>query len=313
VLSEFLFRRVLLFIPKRILGRPSVQVLCARLEVAFGQRQVRAGPKVPIFGEVTLGGAGWRLDVALLLWMLAQEASVASDRPVWLLCIGTPREEPLEELYALAVQAEQIVQLHIFEEPGIANSFKDRFVPQPSREEGLRRQVLGVQEAFAKIAGSPGVLDRATSARSAAHTFVKQWSMGRLAIAVDASQVNVAFEYCKQNGRGKGRFCFLVTGDPLRAANGGCEAGEIVFVRRLGLSFLDELGLIRACDAYIGACDHSAVLAADAGVPCLLSSNAAVHFGDRIRCETNLMEVSGAWIDALEHREKCLIAHGIDS
>jgi hypothetical protein len=312
VLSELLFRRLLLFIPKRILGRPSVQVLCARLDVAFGQRQAKVGPNVPIFGEVTLGHAGWRLDVALLLWALAREASVVADRPAWLLCVGPPREEPLEDLYALAVQAEQIVQLHIFEEQSIANSFKDRFVPQPSREEGLRRPVLGVREALAKIADSPGVFDRATSARSAAHTLVKQLSMGRLAIAIDVSQVNVALEYCKQNRHDKRRFCFLVTGDPLPAASGACEADDIVFVRRLGLSFLDELGLIRACDAYIGACDHSAVLAADAGVPCLLLSNAAAHLGDRIRCEPDLMAVSGAWIDALEQTEKCRKAHRID-
>jgi hypothetical protein len=292
-----LLRALSRFVPRRVVDRPSMQILRARLAVALRQRQTGIGPGVPIVGEIALGdNAGWRRDVTLLLWTLAQEAIAANDRLAWLICTGLPGDEPLEDLYALAVQAGPVIQLHVMHGQADADQFSENFVPPASLEEKRRRVVPGVHEALAEIAVRPGAFGRVTSARSAAHTLVKQLSMGRLAVAVDVSQVHAAIDTWKQGGSERPPVRFLVTGDPLQAPVERAATGDIIFVRRLGLSFLDELALIRFCDAYVGACDHSAMIAADAGIPCLLESDAAADYSGRIRCAPDLSGVLDAWI-----------------
>jgi hypothetical protein len=156
-----------------------------------------------------------------------------------------------------------------------------------------------MSETLAQIAGNPGAFDRATSARAAAHTLVKQLAMGQLAVALDVRQIEVNDGW-KNNGSEKPGVLFLVTGDPLQASISAAATDNVVLVRRLGLSFLDELALIRVCDAYIGTCDHSALIAADAGIPCLLESDVDAEYGGRIRCVRDTTAVSNAWIRAIE-------------
>jgi hypothetical protein len=297
-----LMRALSRFVPKRVVNRPSTQILHARLAVALRQKQTAIGPGVPIVGQIALGNADWRRNVTLLLWTLAQEAIAANDRLAWLICVGLPSCEPLEDLYALAVQAESIIQLHVMHEQVDVDRFTDRFVPPASLEEGRRRLVPDIHGALAQISVRPGAFGRVTSARSTAHTLVKQLSMGQLAVAVDVSQVHVVIDAFNQLGYGRLPVRFLVTGDPLQTPVEPAATGDIVFVRRLGLSFLDELALIRVCDAYVGTCDHSAIIAADAGIPCLLASDVAADFGDRIRCVPDLGRVLGAWISMVDQR-----------
>lgn len=297
-----LMRTLSRLLPTRVMKRPAMQVLRAKLAVAERQEQAVIGPGIPIVGEILLENADWRRDVTLLLWKLAQEAMAANDRLAWLVCVGLPSEQPLEDLYALAAQVESIIQLHVMQQQKDADRFSERFVPPASREERRRRQVPDIHRAFAQIAVRPGVFNRATSARSTAHALVKQLSMGRLAVVVDVSQVHVVVNYLSQNGPDRALIRFLVTGDPLPVPFEPSATADMIFVRRLGLSLLDEFGLIRVSDAYIGTCDHSAVLAADAGIPCLLASDAEAHYGNRIRCVPNLGAVSEAWISTIEQR-----------
>jgi hypothetical protein len=289
-------------IPNRVIERTSMQILRARLAVDARQKRTTVGPGVPIVGEIALGNANWRRDVTLLLWTIAQEAIAADDRMAWLICVGLQSEEPLEDLYALAVQAEPIVQLHVMREQADADEFGRRFVPIASRAEAQRRVEPDISHVFAEMLIKPSAFGRATSVRAAAHTLVKQLAMGQLAIAVDAGQIDTIVGVRRQSGSQSSPVRFLMTGDPSRADPALVLAGNVIAVRRLGLSFLDELALIRVCDGYVGTCDQSAVIAADAGVPCLLASDVTAEYGDRIRCVFDIGEVSRAWIHAIEQR-----------
>jgi len=213
-----------------------------------------------------------------------------------------PDGEPLEDLYALAVQAVPIIQLHVMQGQADADRFSVHFVPPVSLEETRRRVVPDIHQALAQISLRPGAFGRVTSVRSTAHMLVKQLSIGQLAIAVDISQVGVAVDALKQVGSERPPVRFLVTGDPLLAPVEPAATDDMILVRRLGLSFLDELALIRVCDAYVGACDHSALIAADAGIPCLLESDIVAHYSGRIRCTPDLSGVLGDWISRVTPR-----------
>src|SRR5437879_6990157 len=101
------------FVPKRVSERRSFQIVRARLAVAARLKRTAIGPGVPIVGEVVIGNTNWRRDTALQLWTIAQEAIAAHDRMAWLICVGLQSDQPLEDLYALAIQAEPIIQLHV--------------------------------------------------------------------------------------------------------------------------------------------------------------------------------------------------------
>jgi hypothetical protein len=302
MLPVTLLRRLPRFLPKRVLNRPSMQVLLAGLDVDARQVQTRIGPEIPIGGEIRLTNSYWRRDVTLMLWALMREAMAAEDRLAWLMCVGFPRDEPIDDLYALGVQAESVVQLHIFREQADLDLFNERFVPPASLEEGRRRRAPEVCEALAEIALHPGTFTRVTASLSMAHTLVKQWSSGQLAIAVDISQPYAAIETLRQASSTNAQICFFLTGDPLQARQEIPDAADVVVVRRLGLSFLDELALIKVCDAYVGVCDHSAIFAADAGIPCLLESDVDSDYGGRVRCASDPTAEAALWLESIKRR-----------
>ncbi len=299
MLPTALLRGLPRFIPERLLNRPAIQVLRAKFAVAARRNQTTIAPGIPIVGQISPTRRDWRRDVSLLLWTLAREALSANDRFAWLICAGFPSEEAIDDLYALAVQAEPVVQLHILQEQAEVDEFNRRFVPSASLEEADQRRTPEVHEALAQIAIHPGVFTRVTSSLSLTHTLVKQFSSGQLAVAADITQLRVARETLRQAKLANLHIRVFLMGDPLQAPEELADTGDIVVVRRLGLSFLEELALIKLCDAYIGACDHGAIFAADAGIPCLLESDVEATYGHRIRCVSDPAAAAAFWLQSI--------------
>jgi hypothetical protein len=234
------------------------------------------------------------LAVALQLWALAHAAAADANRSAWLIVIGAPTDR-LEDIFALAAQADSLVQLHAFHDEAEAAEFCGRYVPPGSLEEARLRTVANIDGALAQVPARRAVFVRASSTRSSAHLLVKQLSARRRAIAVHASQLPTVLDYCGSHGGAPASVCFLVLGEP-RPEPVVTRLSNLYLARRIGLSFLDELGLIIACDGYVGVRDHNALIAADAGLPCLLHGDLIADFGCRIRCAPLTAEGLGRWL-----------------
>ena len=259
-------------IPERILRRPSVQIVRSRLAVAQRLRRSDVGAGVPVVCEFRLDdSAAWRAQFAAALWSLSRAASASHDRMAWMLCIGLPPESP-EDLYALAVQADPVVQLHILTDQAEAQDFTDRYVPPASLQEARARRWPDIVEALSQAGTLPNAFTRATSTRAAAHTFVKQIGGESPVVVVHIDEAPAVIAALRAEPGSVQGLKILVVGDILGASDQIWSNADVLLVRRMGYTLLEELALVQACDGYVGYADHYAILAAEAGIPCLLSN-----------------------------------------
>lgn len=300
-----LFRRILVRLLYPVLVRPSVRVMRALLAVAETLRRVDVGPGMPIIGEVVLdGGSDWRTEFTAAMWSVLQSCDAATDRTVWMICVGVP-PVTLDDLYAIAVQAEPLVQLHLFVDRDEAVAFRKRYMPPASWREASGRTTHDVMEALSQIESRPCVFRRATAVRASAHTFVKQIGGDGLVLAVsdtDAQTVAAQLNCCGDIAQPTK---LIVIGDPQNVPAELAEDPRVVIARRTGASLLEELALIRYCDGYVGHADHYAIMAADAGVPCLLSEPSAVssHSSSHVWMTADAVAQFGRWLERLGGRQ----------
>jgi hypothetical protein len=263
-------------VPSRVLNRPAVQILRARLAAADKRRRTKVGPGMPIVGEIALDGApDWRARFAAALWSLGTEASDCKDRGIWMICVSASPEAP-DDLYALMIQVEAPTQLHLMINAEEAAAFRARYVQPASLHESESRRFPSASEVLARIEPRQSAFTRATAVRAAAHTFVKRIGGEGWVVAVHgARSAEACAAYLCGTGAGSS-MRFLVLGDPRETPLTSSADPRVMIARRAGFSLLDELALVRYCDGYVGEADHYAIVAADGGVPCLVSADASV-------------------------------------
>jgi hypothetical protein len=292
-------------IPHRVLVRPSIQVVQGRLAAADKLRRTTVGPGMPIVGEVILDAAAdWRAQFAAALWTLMQEYDAAANRNLWMICVGTP-PVTLDELYAIAVQADPLVQLHLFADADEAAAFRVRYVPPASWREGSGRVVHGVGEVLSRIQSRQSVFTRATASRASAHTLIKQIAGEGLVLAVHNTQARAIEAHIENHMAAAGVARLVFVGDAAHVPEGLVQDPRVIVARRAGASLLDELAIVRYCDGYLGRADHYAIVAADAGVSCLLSEPPAVssHPSSHVWMTADAATQFGRWLERLGGRQ----------
>jgi len=284
-------------LPERVLRLRSLQIIGARLLVADRMRRKSVAPDMPIVGELVLDRAAqWRAQFAAMLWSVARAAQSANGRLAWALCIGFPPEAP-EDLYAMAVQADPLVQLHIFADGSEAKEFCDRYVPPASLREANARGRRDVKAVLALAGTVPSAFTRPTSVRASAHVFVKQIGGDCPVVAVHVGELSTLIA-ARNAAREMAGVRLLVVGEPPAKAEAAAHDASIMFARRLGFSLLGELALIAVCDGYVGRPDHYAIVAADAGVPCLLAGAPAgkIDGSSRVRLAGDITSELPCWL-----------------
>lgn len=263
-------------VPRRIMVRPSVQVLRGRLAARRRMSSPNVGPGMPIVGEFTFGDeADWRAQLLAAVAALSKEAQTATDRLVWLMCIGGPPEAP-DDLYALSIQAAPLVQTHMFCNAAEYENFARRYVPLASLREAQARVLPRAIDVLTRPQAFSDALNRASSARASAHQFVKQLGGDAVILAVHAQVYNTVSSVV-QGRRVDGRPIKLLVFDlPPDLPQNGEQAP--LMTRRMGFTLLEELAIVRFCDGYIGPPNHYAIMAIDAEVRCLLNSEGVAGF-----------------------------------
>jgi hypothetical protein len=287
-------------VPSRILNRPAAQILRARLATADKRRRTNVGPGMPIVGEIVLGGApDWRARFTAALWSLARKASDDKDRGIWMICVAASPDAP-DDLYAVTIQAAAPTQLHLMADAAQAAAFRARYVHQASLREAEGHRLPGALEVLARIEPDRSAFSRATAVRAAAHTFVKRMGGEGSVIAVHGTRsAEACAAYLHSNDRARS-MRLLVLGDPREAPPTLSADARAMVARRAGFSLLDELALVRYCDGYVGQADHYAIVAADGGVPCLLSTEASVSCASSspVRFVPDLASPLGPWLES---------------
>lgn len=299
-------------VPDRVLNRPAVRVLRARLEAADKRQRAAVGPGLPIVGEIALDGvADWRTRFTAVLWSLARAAADAPDRAVWMLCVAASPEAP-DELYALMAQASSPTQLHLMADAREAAAFRERYVPPASLREAAARKLPNAMEILTRIDPERSVFARATAVRAAAHTFAKRIGGEGALIAIHGAQAAAACTAYLKRVDAAVPLRLLVLGNPREVPDSLSADCRLTIARRAGFSLLDELALVRFCDGYVGPPDHYAIVAADGGVPCLLSSEAATRYRlaprSRIRIVPDLLGSFEPWLARVAARPMAIPA-----
>jgi hypothetical protein len=300
VMRKAIFSGMAGLVPSRVLNRPAVQILRARLAAADKRRRTKVGPGMPIVGEITLDGApDWRARFTAALWSLATEASDCKDRGIWMICVAASPETP-DDLYALMIQVEAPTQLHLMINAAEAAVFRARYVQPASLCESESRRFSSAFEVLAHIERGRSVFTRATAVRAAAHTFVKRIGGEGWVIAVHGARSAEACAAYLHSADAPSSMRFLVLGDPRETPLTSNADPRVMIARRAGFSLLDELALVRYCDGYVGEADHYAIVAADGGVPCLLSGEAGVACASSspVRFVPDFANPLGPWLES---------------
>ena len=256
-------------LPQRILGRPSVQILRGRLAARARMRRSDVGPGMPIIGEFTFEKASdWRADLMAAIAALSRRANQANDRAAWIMCLGMPPEAP-DDVYAMAIQAERVVQLQMFADPGEYQAFSSRYVPLASMREAKAFSLPTAIEVLTNAKNFSGSLGRSTQVRASMHHFIKQIGGDSYVIVTGARSLqSIPLDVLSEERRDRSVKIMVVGPPPIET-----QKSELpVFIaRHMGFTLLEELAISRTCDGYVGPADHYAIMAADAGLPCLVS------------------------------------------
>jgi len=290
-------------IPDRVFNRPAVQVLRARLAAADQRERTVVGPDLPILGEIAIDGvADWRTQFTAALWSLAHAAADSPSRAIWMLCVAASPEAP-DELYSLMAQANSPTQLHMIANEHEAVVFRERYVPLASLREAAARTLPSVVEVLMRIDPERSVFTRATAVRAAAHVFAKRIGGEGALIAIHGAQAVAAANAYLNRADAAVPLRILAFGDPQEVPEGLRADCRLTIARRAGFSLLDELALVRFCDGYVGPADHYAIVAADGGVPCLLSSEVGTKYTparwSRVRVVSDFATPLGPWLERL--------------